>query len=232
MTSSDDLARQRQSLRACGDRLELLDDRGGAAPQIDAARAPAESRRPRRAPASAAGRSAASACRSLRAGSPARGAAPRAIAARRQRQLDLAAQRGQRRAQLVRQRGAELPHLADRVLEPAERVVEGAAPPRPARRRRRAPAAAAAGRRRRSCGSPRPAAPAAPARARPSTARRRPRRAAPSGTLHSSRRSNRASALSTSIERHADLQQVGLARRRRDHAARDAQPAADRSAMS
>ena len=48
------------------------------------------------------------------------------LASRRPRgQLDLAAKRGQRRAQLVRQRGAELAHLADRVFEPAERLVEG-----------------------------------------------------------------------------------------------------------
>ena len=48
-----------------------------------------------------------------------------AVACRPQRQLDLTAQRRQRRAQLVCERRAELPHLADRVLESAERVVEG-----------------------------------------------------------------------------------------------------------
>ena len=58
-----------------------------------------------------------------------------------QRQLDLAAQRRERRAQLVGERGAELPHLADRVLEPRQRVVERASPRRRARRARRASAA-------------------------------------------------------------------------------------------
>ena len=51
-------------------------------------------------------------------------AAPRATGLR-QRQLDLAAKRGQRRAQLVRQGGTELAHLPDRMFEPPERVVEG-----------------------------------------------------------------------------------------------------------
>ena len=36
-----------------------------------------------------------------------------------QRDLDLAAQRRERRPQLVRQRGAELTHLPHRLLEPA-----------------------------------------------------------------------------------------------------------------
>ena len=72
----------------------------------------------------------------------------RALPARRrpigpQRQLDLAAQRGQRRAQLVCERGAELPHLADGVLQPRQRLVERAAPRRRARRRRRGAAGAA-----------------------------------------------------------------------------------------
>ena len=40
-------------------------------------------------------------------------------------ELGSAAKRGERRAELVRERGAELPHLADGLLEPAERVVEG-----------------------------------------------------------------------------------------------------------
>ena len=66
-----------------------------------------------RAPASARGRSAASADRSLRSGSPATAAA-RSSRAGAQRQLDLAAQSRQRRAQLVRERRAELSHLADR----------------------------------------------------------------------------------------------------------------------
>ncbi len=48
-----------------------------------------------------------------------------AIAIAAQCQLDFSTQRGQRCAQLVRERGAELPHLGDRLLEPAERVVEG-----------------------------------------------------------------------------------------------------------
>ena len=41
-----------------------------------------------------------------------------------ERHFDLPAQRGERRAQLVREGGTELPHLADRALEPRQRFVE------------------------------------------------------------------------------------------------------------
>ena len=43
-----------------------------------------------------------------------------------QGQLNLTAKRGQRRTQLVRERGAELAHFADGMLEAAKCLVEGA----------------------------------------------------------------------------------------------------------
>jgi len=42
-----------------------------------------------------------------------------------ERQFGLAAKDGERRPQFVRERSAELPHLAHRMLDPCERVVEG-----------------------------------------------------------------------------------------------------------